>query len=82
LETFGTCLAGRTGDEIFDLVDKFLETNGLLWSNYVGISSDYITTLTGRKRGFTIRVKGVAARVIFQYCMIRKKLQSDIKGVL
>jgi hypothetical protein len=47
---FGTYLGGRTGDEIFGLVDKFLDTNGLLWSNYVAIGSDDIKTLSGGEK--------------------------------
>jgi hypothetical protein len=58
---------------MFGLVDRFLEKNGLLWSNYVVISSDDVKTLTGRKKGFTFRVKGVAAHVIFRYCMMCRK---------
>jgi hypothetical protein len=71
LEEFGTCLGGSTGDEIFVLVDKFLETNGLLWSNYIAIGSDEVKTLRGTKKGFAVRVKG--AHVIRRYCMMCRK---------
>jgi hypothetical protein len=71
LEAFGTYLRGRTGDEIFDLVDK--DTNGLLWSNYIAIGSDDVKTLSGREKGFTFRVRGAAAHVISRYCMMCRK---------
>jgi hypothetical protein len=44
-------LGGRTGDEIFGVVDKVLHTNGLLWSNYITTGSDDVKTLSGREKG-------------------------------
>jgi len=70
LEAFGTYLGGRNGDEIFGLVDKVLDTNGLLWSNYIAIGSDDVKTLSGREEGFTVRVRGAAAHVISRYFTI------------
>jgi hypothetical protein len=78
LEAFGTCLIGRTGGEIFGLVDKVLDTNGLLWSNYVAIGSDDVRTLSGRKKGFKVGVKGPAAHVISRYCLMCRKNCSQI----
>jgi len=73
LESFGTYLGGRTGGEIFGLVGKVLDTNGLLWSNYITICSDVVKTLSGREKGFTVRVRGAAAHVISRYFMICRK---------
>lgn len=70
MEAFGTYLGGRTGDEIFGLVDKVLHTNGLLWSNYIITGSDDVKTLSGREKGFTVRVRGAVAHGISRYLMI------------
>lgn len=73
MEAFGTYLGGRNGDEIFGLVDKVVDTNGLLWSNCNAVGSDEVKTLSGREKGFTVRVRGTAAHVISRYFMIRKE---------
>lgn len=73
MEAFGTYLGGRTGDEIFGLVGKVLDMNGLLWSNYVAIGSDDLKTLGGREKGFTVWVRRAAAHVISRYFMICRK---------
>jgi hypothetical protein len=48
---FCESLEGRTtGEDIFRLINKFFEMNGLLWSNYVVIFSDSAAALIGTKK--------------------------------
>ncbi|XP_067134504.1 zinc finger MYM-type protein 6-like [Centruroides vittatus] len=62
-----------TGENTFNKIDSFLNTNGLLWKNCVGICTDGAASMTGYK-GVTSRIKHIAhANIITTHCFIHRE---------
>ncbi|XP_025415530.1 SCAN domain-containing protein 3-like [Sipha flava] len=82
-------LEGRTTEnDIFVLINNFLEINEIPWSMCVSICIDGAAALTGSKKGFKAKVLEVSSNIKFNHCMIHrealasKKLQPDVNKVL
>lgn len=82
-------LEGRTtGNDIFVLINNFLEINEIPWSMCVSICTDGAGALTGSKKDFKVKVLEVSSNIMFNHCMIHrealvfKELQPDVNKVL
>ena len=63
-----------TGNDIFNMLNNFLETEDLKWSNCVGVCTDGAASMTGDKKGLKAKIKEVAPHVCFTYCIIHREV--------
>ncbi|XP_022160768.1 protein FAM200A-like, partial [Myzus persicae] len=90
LEDFLFCqtLNGRTGNDIFTLINEFFENNEISWSMCKAICTDGAAALTGSKKGFRAKVNEISPSILFTHCMIHrealasKKLEPFVNEVL
>ncbi|KAI7789743.1 putative zinc finger BED domain-containing protein 5-like [Triplophysa rosa] len=67
-------LEGRaTGEEIFKVLDGFVTSHGLQWTNCVGICTDGAKAMTGRLSGLVTRVQAVAPCAVWVHCSIHRE---------
>lgn len=59
-----------TGKEIFQVLDEYIDSNGLDWSRCVGVCSDGAAAMTGKNSGVTALIKQKAPNVAFTHCML------------
>ena len=78
-----------TGEEIFNIVNRFVTQNGLEWTNCIGITTDGAAAMTGVRAGLVQRIKNVAGPGAVSYhCFIHrealasKELGEDLHEVL
>ncbi|MBN3326486.1 ZMYM6 protein, partial [Atractosteus spatula] len=51
---------GTTGEHIFQLLDEFIEENGIDWIKCVGVCTDGARVMTSRHNGVVARIREVA----------------------
>ena len=77
-----------TGQDIFDILSKYLEENELTWKECVGLCTDGAPSMIGSIKGFVSLVKKVNSEIITTHCflhrevLIGKTLNSDLTQVL
>ena len=66
-------LAATTkGKDVFNVLADFFKENELDWSMLVGCTTDGAPAMLGRKSGFQVYVKNVAANATFVHCFIHR----------
>lgn len=77
-----------TGKEIFQVLDEYINSNGLDWSRCVGVCSDGAAAMTGKNSGVTALIKQKAPNAAFTHCMLHrealvaKRLDDELNQVL
>ncbi|MBN3325278.1 SCND3 protein, partial [Atractosteus spatula] len=51
---------GTTGEHIFQLLNEFIEENGIDWIKWVGVCTDSARAMTSRHSGVVARIREVA----------------------
>ncbi|MBN3317381.1 ZMYM6 protein, partial [Atractosteus spatula] len=54
---------GTTGERIFQLLNEFIEENGIDWIKCVGVCTDGARAMTSRHSGVAARIREVAAEM-------------------
>ncbi|MBN3316971.1 SCND3 protein, partial [Atractosteus spatula] len=77
-----------TGEHIFQLLNEFIEENGIDWKKCVAVFTDGARAMTGRHSGVVARIREVAPDMKWTHCSIHhealaaKKMPEDLKSVL
>ena len=67
-------LASRTtGEEIFNLIDVFMRTNGIDWECCVGICTDGAKSMTGKHTGFIAHIRRVCPSISWLHCSVHRE---------
>lgn len=67
-------LATRTtGQEIFNLIDVFMRTNGIDWERCVGICTDGAKSMTGKHTGLIAHIRRVCPSISWLHCSIHRE---------
>ncbi|XP_061602956.1 zinc finger BED domain-containing protein 5-like [Cololabis saira] len=77
-----------TADQIFQLLNEFMQENGLDWKRCVGVCTDGARAMTGRNSGVVARIREVAPEMRWTHCSIHrealtvKRMPEELKSVL
>lgn len=77
-----------TAEHILELLNAFVQDNGLGWKKCVGVCTDGARAMTGRHSGLAARIHAVAPEMRLIHCSIHcdalvvKKLPEELKSVL
>ncbi|XP_067306923.1 protein FAM200A-like [Pseudorasbora parva] len=77
-----------TGKEIFQVLDEYIDLNGLDWSRCVGVCTDGAAAMTRKNSGVTALIKQKAPNAAFTHCMLHrealvaKRLDDELNLVL
>ncbi|XP_058261614.1 zinc finger BED domain-containing protein 5-like isoform X2 [Hemibagrus wyckioides] len=80
--------AQTTAEAIFDILNAFIDSNGIDWSKCVGLSTDGARAMVGHRNGVAARVKTVAPLMSSVHCSLHrealatKKMPTDLRCVL
>lgn len=81
-------LGHTTGEDIFNVMNKFMQENKIDWNRCVGISTDGAKSMVGINKGLVARIQNVAPNVISTHCCIHRealatrKMPADLQKVL
>ncbi|KAL1488389.1 hypothetical protein ABEB36_014863 [Hypothenemus hampei] len=82
-------LSGHTtGEDIFNVMNKFMQENKIDWNKCVGISTDGAKSMVGSNKGLVARIKNIAPYVTFTHCCIHRealatrKMSADLQKIL
>lgn len=62
-----------TVEEIFNLINDYINKNNIEWKKYVGLSSDGARAMSGIRTGLYPRVKVVAPECVWTHCSIHRE---------
>jgi hypothetical protein len=62
---------------MFKAVNECIISEGVSWSNYIGICMDGAAAFIGHKKGFQAEVRQVAPHVNFIHCIIHKEASTS-----
>lgn len=62
-----------TGKDIFQVLDDYIESNGLDWTRCVGVCTDGAAAMTGKVSGVTALIKQKAPHVVATHCMLHRE---------
>jgi hypothetical protein len=77
-----------TGADVFAMVDKFQQEEGLSWADCVSLCTDGAPAMLGVRQGFTARVKQVNPNVGVVHCFLHRenlaaqRLSPDLSAVM
>ncbi|XP_064420082.1 zinc finger BED domain-containing protein 5-like [Latimeria chalumnae] len=77
-----------TAEEIFRLLDSFINQHDIVWSKCIGICTDGAKSMTGRHSGVVTRIRAVAPNAMWVHCSIyrealaAKSMPTNLKEVL
>lgn len=81
-------LETRTTFTTFQVLNVFMQENGLDWKKCVGVCTDGARAMTGRNSGVVARIREVASEMRWTHCSIHrealavKRMPDDLKSVL
>lgn len=61
------------GSDVFNLVDKSIQTRNINWENCVGLCTDGAPSMLGKHTGFAAHVKKINPNVVIVHCMIHRE---------
>ncbi|XP_040324723.1 zinc finger MYM-type protein 6 isoform X4 [Herpailurus yagouaroundi] len=63
-----------TGFEIFELINKYIDSKSLNWKHCVGLCTDGAASMTGRCSGLRAKIQEIAANTVaFTHCFIHRE---------
>ncbi|XP_045879542.1 zinc finger MYM-type protein 6 isoform X1 [Meles meles] len=63
-----------TGFEIFELINKYIDSKSLNWKHCVGLCTDGAASMTGRCSGFRAKIQEIATNTVaFTHCFIHRE---------
>ncbi|MEE6510581.1 hypothetical protein FKM82_030541 [Ascaphus truei] len=62
-----------TAEEIFNLIDNYINQNGIEWKKCVGLSSDGARAMAGARTRLFPRIKAVAPDCVWVHCSIHRE---------
>ncbi|KAF4022008.1 hypothetical protein G4228_013688 [Cervus hanglu yarkandensis] len=63
-----------TGFEIFELINKYIDSKSLNWKHCVGVCTDGAASMTGRCSGLRAKIQEVATNTVaFTHCFIHRE---------
>ncbi|XP_008052733.1 zinc finger MYM-type protein 6 [Carlito syrichta] len=63
-----------TGFEIFELINKYIDSKSLNWKHCVGLCTDEAASITGRCSGLRAKIQEVAVNTVeFTHCFIHRE---------
>lgn len=62
-----------TAEEIFNLIDNYINCNNIDWKKCVGLSSDGARAMAGIRTGLFPRIKAVAPDCVWVHCSIHRE---------
>ncbi|KAF6112406.1 zinc finger MYM-type containing 6 [Phyllostomus discolor] len=63
-----------TGIEIFELINKYIDSKSLNWKHCVGLCTDGVASMTGRYSGLRAKIQEVAMNTVaFTHCFIHRE---------
>lgn len=77
-----------TGEEIFKVIDNYMNVHNIHWNKCVDVCSDGAAALTGKIKGTVTRIKNVAPKcssshcVLHRHALVVKKIPHEVKKVL
>ncbi|XP_064416538.1 zinc finger BED domain-containing protein 5-like [Latimeria chalumnae] len=77
-----------TAEEIFQLLDSFINQHDIVWSKCIGSCTDGAKSMTGRHSGVVTRIRAVAPNAMWVHCSIHrealaaKSMPTNLKEVL
>lgn len=77
-----------TAEHIFQVLNTFIQENGLDWKKCVGVCTDGARAMTGRNSGVAVRIREVAPEMRWTHCSIHrealavKKMPNNLKSAL
>ncbi|XP_071053483.1 zinc finger BED domain-containing protein 5-like [Onthophagus taurus] len=81
-------LGHTTGEDILNVMNKFMQDNKISWTKYVGISTDGAKSMVGINKGLIAKIQKVAPNVKSIHCCIHRealatrKMPADLQKVL
>ncbi|MBN3316959.1 SCND3 protein, partial [Atractosteus spatula] len=78
---------GTTGEHIFQLLNEYIEENGIDWIERIGVCTDGARAMTSRHSGVVVQIREVAPDMKWTHCSICrevlaiKKMPEDLKSV-
>lgn len=60
--------------DIYDSISSILEQNGLSWKSYLVVCTDGTPAMTGRNKGFLIKIKKYFPNVSSTHCFIHREV--------
>lgn len=82
-------IEGRTtGQDIFGVLDEFMQTNSIDWSHCVGVCTDGAAAMTGKRSGVVALIKAKAPDAVGTHCMLHrealvaKRMEDELQQVL
>ncbi|MBN3305968.1 ZBED5 protein, partial [Amia calva] len=67
-----------TGEEIFNLMDIFMRTNGIDWARCVGLCSDGAKSMMGKHTGLIAHIRKVCPSILWLHCIVHRE---SLQGV-
>ncbi|XP_032158145.1 zinc finger MYM-type protein 6 [Mustela erminea] len=63
-----------TGFEIFELINKYIDSKSLNWKHCVGVCTDGAASMAGRCSGFRAKIQEIATNTVaFTHCFIHRE---------
>jgi hypothetical protein len=77
-----------TGEDIFQILDKFFINHQIDWNKCIDVCTDGAKSMTGKPVGVLARIKTVSKMcrsshyILYRYALAFKKMQNSLKSVL
>lgn len=77
-----------TGEQVFAMLNDFINSSGLQWTQCLAVCTDGAASMTGRHTGLVARIRAVAPHIMSTHCMIHrealasKHLSNDFAEIL
>ena len=66
-------LSSTSGEDIFNLINEYLDEKNLSWTNCVDLCTDGATAMTARHKGFVSRVKRISPATTSSHCILHRE---------
>lgn len=64
---------GTSGQELFDIVDSYMDEHEIPWKNCVGVCTDGARAMSGRFQGLQARIHNKAPNALWTHCIIHRE---------
>ena len=63
-----------TAESIFSVINTFIKSNNISWTNCVGMCTDGCPTMLGAHGGLRAKIRQIAPHVKYIHCMIHRQV--------